>query len=181
MAVAQQKIYTVEDIYALPDGKRAELVDGQLYMMKPPNTIHQEISGGFYYKIRSYIDRKGGECKVFAAPFAVFLNEDRKNYLEPDISVICDRDKINDQGCVGAPDWVIEVVSPSIQQMDYGIKLFKYRTAGVREYWIVNPLKRTVMVYDFEQEQGTGQYVFGDVIPVRIFEDLHMDVEEFLL
>lgn len=104
-----------------------------------------------------------------------------RDYLEPDISVICDRDKINDRGCIGAPDWVIEIVSPSTQQMDYGIKLFQYRMAGVREYWIVNPLKHTVMVYDFEREQGTGQYVFGDVIPACIFEDLYINVEEFLL
>ncbi len=83
-------------------------------------------------------------------------------------------------GCSGAPDWIIEIVSPSTQQMDYGIKLFKYRTVGVREYWIVNPLKSTVMVYDFEQENGTGQYVFSDTISVSIYGDLNINIADLL-
>ncbi len=181
MVLPQERIYTIEDIYALPDGNRAELVDGRIYGMAPPSTRHQEISGGFYYKIRSYLEGKAGKCKVFAAPFAVFLNEDGRNYVEPDISVICDRSKINEKGCVGAPDWIIEIVSPSTQQMDYGIKLFKYRTAGVREYWIVNPSKQTVTVYDFEHEKRTGQYVFEDRIPVCIYGDLSINIMDFLL
>ncbi len=87
------------------------------------------------------------------APFAVFLNDDNKNDVELDISVICDRKKLDDYGCNGAPDWIIEIISPSTQRMDYGMKLFKYRTAGVREYWIVNPIKKTVQVYFFEDEE----------------------------
>lgn len=179
MVLPQKKIYTIEDIYALPEGKRAELVDGQMYGMAPLSTRHQELSGGFYYKICSYLEGKKGKCKVFAAPFAVFLNGDGRNYVEPDISVICDSSKINERGCAGAPDWIIEIVSPSTQQMDYGIKLFKYRRAGVREYWIVNPLKQTVTVYDFEQEKRTGQYVFEDRIPVCIFEDFSINIADF--
>ncbi|MDE5589145.1 MAG: Uma2 family endonuclease [Acetatifactor sp.] len=76
---------------------------------------------------------------IYLAPYAVFLNADETNYVEPDISVICDKSKLDERGCNGAPDWIIEVVSPSTERMDYGIKLFKYRSAGVREYWIVNP------------------------------------------
>lgn len=109
---------------------------------------------------------------MFLAPFAVFLNQDDRNYVEPDISVICDQSKLDYQGCNGAPDWIIEIISPSTQQMDYGIKLFKYRTAGVREYWIINPITRTVNVYDFQYEKNTCQYSFNDDIFVCIFPEL---------
>lgn len=110
-------------------------------MAAPPNRGHQRIVGELYTIINNYIKKKNGRCEVDIAPFAVFLNEDDNNYVEPDISVICDEDKLNDRGCSGAPDWIIEVVSPSSRRMDYIIKLFKYRTAGVREYWIVDPEK----------------------------------------
>ncbi len=152
MALPQERIYTVEDIYALPEGQRAELIDGQIYMMAPPNTNHQRLSYAIARKISNYIDKKNGECEVFLAPFAVFLNKDDRNYVEPDISVICDKNKLDERGCNGAPDWIIEITSPSNPQNDYGIKLFKYRTAGVREYWIVNPQKNSVMVYDLEND-----------------------------
>lgn len=134
--------YTIDDIYMLPDGQRAELIDGQLYMMAPPTRRHQQILLSISRKIADHIDRHHGSCEVDIAPFAVFLNEDDKNYVEPDISVICSPDKLTDKGCIGAPDWIIEIVSPGSRRMDYYTKLFKYRTAGVREYWIVNPLKR---------------------------------------
>ena len=86
------------------------------------------------YKIADYIESQNGECEVFPAPFAVFLNENDTNYVEPDISIICDKNKISDKGCHGAPDWVIEIVSSGNRAMDYFTKLFKYQTAGVREY-----------------------------------------------
>lgn len=172
--------YTIEDIYTLPDGQRAELINGQMYMMAPPNTMHQKISWKLHQTIGNYIDSAGGSCDVLAAPFAVFLNKDDYNYVEPDISVICDRNKINERGCIGAPDWIIEIVSPSTQQIDYGIKLFKYRTAGVREYWIVNPATHVVNVYDFENEEKTRQYSFGDDIPACIYENLSICISDLL-
>ena len=180
MPFPQEKTYTLKDIYALPDGQRAELIDGQIYDMAPPNTVHQKISWKLHQEIGNYISSKGGNCDVYAAPFAVFLNSDDRNYVEPDLSIICDKGKINDKGCNGAPDWIIEIVSASTQQMDYGIKLFKYHTAGVREYWIVNPLKQTVTVYDFEQEKETKQYSFDDTIPVCIYKDLHINIADLL-
>lgn len=118
MAFPQEKTYSIEDIYALPDGQRAELVDGQIYMMAPPSTEHQEISGSLYHKIRSQIENRNGGCKIYAAPFAVFLCGDDKTYVEPDLSVICDKDKIDHRGCKGAPDWVIEITSPSTERID---------------------------------------------------------------
>ncbi len=148
--------------------------------MAPPRRIHQELVGQFTKAIGQYIDAHGGLCKVYPAPFAVFLNADERNYVEPDISVVCDRDKLDEYGCNGAPDWIIEIASPSDSHRDYGIKLFKYRTAGVREYWIVNPMTRTVTVYDFEDESGTDQYTFDDEISVRIYEDLTLRISSLL-
>ena len=177
MALAQEKIYTVDDIYALPDGTRAELIDGEMYMMAPPNFKHQNISAVLHNTIYSYIRSKHGECVALAAPFAVFLNTDDKTYVEPDISVICDKSKLDDRGCNGAPDWIIEIVSPSSKRIDYFIKLFKYRTAGVKEYWIVDPDKNRVTVYNFATDDG-GEYALTDEIPVGIFDgDLKIKIE----
>ena len=180
MAVAQKKTYTIDDIYVLPDGQRAELIDGQMYMMAPPLRIHQELVSQLTKVIGQYIDAHGGLCKVYPAPFAVFLNADDKNYVEPDISVICDKNKLDDRGCNGAPDWVIEIVSPSTERMDYGIKLFKYRSAGVKEYWIVNPLSQTVNVFDFKHNEKTGQYSFHTDIISCIYNDLSIKIADLL-
>ena len=180
MALAHEQTYTIDDIYALPDGQRAELIDGKIFDMAPPNTVHQRISYAFARKISDYIDKNNGNCEVFLAPFAVFLNQDSHNYVEPDISVICDKNKLDDRGCNGAPDWIIEIVSPSTGRIDYGIKLFKYRTAGVREYWIINPKTCTVNVFDFEYEKESFQYSFEDEIPVCIYQDFHICISELL-
>ena len=180
MALHQERTYTIDDIYALPDGQRAELIDGRMYMMAPPTTIHQRILYAVARKISDYIDKKEGNCEVFLAPFAVFLNEDDQNYVEPDISVICDKNKLDEKGCNGAPDWIIEVTSPSNPQNDYGIKLFKYRTAGVREYWIINPQKNSVMVYDLEEEEKSNQYAFEDDVPACIYKDLSICISKIL-
>ncbi|MCD8149453.1 MAG: Uma2 family endonuclease [Clostridiales bacterium] len=174
MPLPKEQFYTTDDIYHLPDGQRAELVDGVIYDMAPPNRRHQDIAGALYRKIADYIDRNNGSCRTYIAPFAVFLFDDDKNYVEPDISVICSPKKLTDQGCVGAPDWIIEVVSPGSRRMDYMIKLFKYRTAGVREYWIVDPEKNRILVYNFESEE-TGDYNFSDVVVSGIYPDLNID------
>ena len=131
--VKKQTVYTISDIYALPDGERAELIDGQIYNMAPPGRLHQKISWKLHQAIANYIDSRNGLCEVYAAPFAVFLNDDDINYVEPDLSVIGDLSKLDDKGCHGAPDWVIEIVSSDSRSRDYITKLFKYRTAGVRE------------------------------------------------
>jgi len=176
----EEQSYTIEDIYNLPDGTRAELIDGQMYMMAPPNTMHQKLSGEIFTDIKSYIRSNKGACQVFAAPFAVFLDDDTEKYVEPDISIICDKDKIDNQGCHGAPDWVIEIVSPSSKQMDYYIKLASYRMAGVREYWIVDPMKETVIVYDMANDSGPTIYSLTDKIKVNIYEDLYIDFRDIM-
>ncbi len=171
MALAQERIYTIDDIYALPDGERAELIDGQIYYMAPPSRKHQRIVGELFATIHNYINSNNGKCEVDIAPFAVFLNEDDKNYVEPDISVICSPDKLTDKGCVGAPDWILEIVSPGSRQMDYMTKLFKYRTAGVKEYWIVDPDKGRVIVYNFTHNE-INEYSFTDDIPSCTYPEL---------
>lgn len=175
-AKQQEKIYTLEDIYALPEGKRAELIDGQIYYMSAPGLTHQRILGRLYQMIADYVNGHEGKCEVLPAPFAVFLKEDDINYLEPDISVICETSKLDENGCHGAPDWVIEIVSPSSRSRDYIRKMLKYGTAGVREYWIVDPEKQTVTVYNFEKDL-MEQYSFQEDIPVGIYEDFTIKVE----
>ncbi|MBD5537665.1 MAG: Uma2 family endonuclease [Lachnospiraceae bacterium] len=172
----KEEIYTVDDIYALPEGERAELIDGKIYYMAPPSRAHQDIIFSLSRKIADYIDSKNGGCKVYLAPFAVFLNEDDKNYVEPDISIICNPNKLNDKGCVGAPDWIIEIVSPSSKQTDYYKKLFKYRTAGVREYWVADPDRKIVTVYNF-QHDTMEEYPFGEEVPAGIYEGFSVKVE----
>jgi Uma2 family endonuclease len=170
-------LYTVDDIYALPNGERAELIDGQIYYMASPSRKHQKILGILYRRIGDYIEKKGGTCEVYMAPFAVFINDDNKNYVEPDISVICDANKLNDKGCNGAPDWIIEVMSPTSKKMDRLIKLFKYRNAGVREYWIIDVTCESITVYNFEQED-VNDYTFKDVVKAGIYEDLEIDFSD---
>lgn len=175
VAVARQlEYYTIDDIKNLPDGQRAELIDGELYMMATPSRIHQWIVMELSFRIRDYIGRKNGDCEVYPAPFAVFLNADDKLYLEPDISVICDKDKLTDDGCKGSPDWIIEVVSPTSRPMDYNKKLFKYRTAEVREYWIVDPMKQQIIVYNFEHDTFE-EYSFSDKVRAGIYDDFEID------
>ena len=169
MALQQEKNYTIEDIYALPDGKRAELIDGRIYDMAPPSTKHQLLISKLNQKIANYIDEKGGNCMVLPAPFAVFLNKDDLTYVEPDISVICDHNKLDEKGCHGAPDWIIEIVSPSSKAMDYFRKLIKYKNAGVVEYWVVDPERKITTVYNFESD-GMEEYPFDENVPVGIYE-----------
>ena len=168
---------TIDDVYNLPEGQRAELIDGELYMLAAPGIKHQRLVTEFTYLIKNYIRRNDGECEIFPAPFAVFLNANNKIYLEPDISVICDKEKLTDDGCMGAPDWIIEIVSPSSRPMDYNKKLLKYGTAGVREYWIVDPMKQLIMVYNFEYDTFE-QSSFSDKVKAGIYEDFEIDFAE---
>jgi len=179
MPLLKSNEYTIDDIYALPEGQRAELIDGVIYNMSPPTIAHQRISNYLSTEISLYIRSKKGTCEVFTAPFAVFLSENNKNYVEPDISVICDKSKLeNEKGCMGAPDWIIEIVSPSTKQNDYGIKLFKYCNSGVREYWIVDYQKNRILVYNFENQTTVNEYTFSDKVKTEIYEDLEIDFTE---
>lgn len=180
MPLPNKRIYTIEDIYALPDGKHAELIDGQLYDMAPPTPSHQRISFAVSRRIADYIETHHGDCEVFPAPFAVFLTDNDETYVEPDISVICDRSKLSDRGCEGAPDWIIEIVSPSSRRMDYYKKNALYADAGVREYWIVDPLKERTMVCYFEKNESPMILSFDQAVQSGIYDDLKIIMNDFL-
>lgn len=180
MPQLKEKNYTIKDIYALPDGQRAELIDGVIYDMTPPNRMHQELVSQFTKTIGQYIDKNNGLCKVYPAPFAVFLNNDDKNYVEPDISVICDKNKLDDRGCNGAPDFIIEVVSPSSRKMDYSNKMTLYSNSGVREYWIVDPEKERTTVYRYEEDAAPTIVPFTQSITVGIYKDLSITIADLL-
>ena len=180
MPLPKEQFYTIDDIYNLPDGQRAELIDGQIYDMTPPTRTHQKILSFLHLEIGGYIRDNGGSCEVYPAPFAVYLSENNNTYVEPDISVICDTDKLNDSGCNGAPDWIIEIVSTSSKRMDYFKKLFKYRTAGVREYWIVDPDKNRVTVWNFETE-STNEYTFNDSVESGIYPGFYINFNQIRL
>ena len=179
MPLLEEKVYTIDDIYALPEGERAELIDGHIYYMAPPNREHQKISMEISAGIFEYIRSHNGKCEVYAAPFAVYLDNTSNTYVEPDISVICDPEKMDDKGCNGAPDWIIEIVSPASKRMDYYTKLFKYRTAGVKEYWIIDVSKNQIFVYNFEKGD-TEQYTLQDSVKAGIYEDLVIDFSKLL-
>ncbi len=174
MPLPQEKYYTVEDFYNLPDDIHAELINGHIVYMATPSTKHQDISGELHYVIKNYIKSKGGKCRAYAAPFGVQLHEGEDTVLEPDISVICAPDKITPRGCVGAPDWIIEIVSPSNPGHDYITKLGIYNDAGVREYWIIDTRSESIHVYNLESGD-LKVHSFHDTIRVGIFEDFNID------
>ena len=144
---AKESFYTEEDYYNTPENVRCELINGNLiYAQAAPSRLHQEILGELHSIIHAYIKSKGGKCKVYPAPFAVKLDKDKSNIVEPYISVICDTDKLTDRGCTGAPDWIIEIVSPYNRSHDYITKLNLYKDAGVKEYWIIDPTTSSILV-----------------------------------
>lgn len=178
--LAQHNFYTESDYYNLPENVRAELIDGQLiYNQAAPSTTHQTILGEMYTEINRYIKSKGGSCRVFPAPFAVQLQKNKETIVEPDISVICDPSKLTEKGCTGAPDWIIEIVSPGNPGHDYIRKLNLYADAGVREYWIVDPRTKQVLIYYLEQTDfQMGTYTFQDKIKANIYDDLYIDFSD---
>lgn len=164
-------VRTAQDYWSLPEGMRAELVDGKLYDMAPPSYTHQMVAGGITQRLRNHVDAHGGPCKVIPAPFAVNLFADDNTYLEPDVSVVCDPSKLSERGCEGAPDLVVEVVSPSSRTMDYFTKAERYERAGVREYWIVDPASRQTVVYRYDSEKHlVSLYPFDTPVPVGIWD-----------
>lgn len=179
LAQAQPKLYTEEDYYNLPEDVRAELIDGQIYYMAAPSREHQTILSELHIAIGNYLKSTGGSCRVYPAPFAVKLFDDRKNIVEPDISVICNRSRLTDKGCTGAPDWIIEIISTSTASHDYVRKLNLYLDAGVKEYWIIDPRDEKIFVYHFVQPDfKVGTYTFQDRIKVNIYDDLYVNLSE---
>ena len=168
-SIKKQGEYTLEDYLAIPDERRVELIDGVIYDMSSPLGHHQIIAGQIYFHLVSYISGKGGPCIPFIAPIDVQLDCDDKTIVQPDVLILCDRSKYTPQRIVGAPDFVVEVLSKSTREKDMFLKLNKYRSAGVREYWMVDPDKKTVMAYHFENDDDLSVYTFRDKVPVGIY------------
>lgn len=162
--------YTIEDYRSLPDDQRVELIDGYFYNMAAPTTFHQLIAGEIHRQIANYIMDGDGACTPFISPVDVQLNRDEKTMLQPDVVIVCDESQIVTRNIIGAPDFVLEVVSPGTRRKDYLIKLHKYEGAGVREYWLVDPYQRVVIVYFFENEACPAIYPIDADIPVNIYE-----------
>lgn len=183
---ATKETFTYSDYEKWPENQRWELIDGAPYDMTPaPSRKHQEILGELYLQFATYLKNK--PCKVFLAPFDVRLaqgdepGEMIRTVVQPDLTVVCDRSKLDDKGCLGTPDMVIEILSPHTAAKDLKIKLALYERVGVKEYWLVQPLDRTIMVFTLRQDKKYDKpvvYDGHDRIDVGIFEgDLQVEAE----
>lgn len=172
--------FTVDDYYQLPDDQRVELIDGVFYDMAAPTVEHQLLLGSVHAQFLSFIRGKKGECMPLISPVDVQLDADDKTMVQPDVVVVCDREKVKKRVVFGAPDFVLEVVSPSSIIKDYIKKAAKYEAAGVREYWIIDPIKRRVCTYDFTEGSAPGIYPLSGKVPVAIFDqELEIDLDEY--
>ena len=170
LAHKKQGEYTIDDYYGLTEEHRVELIDGVIYDMSSPSSIHQIISLQLCIKFNQYIKLHNGNCILFTAPMDVRLDCDEKTIVQPDIFILCDRDKLKQNIIYGAPDLVVEITSPSTQNKDIKVKTAKYRKAGVKEYWIINPLTKQICVHIFIPNNNTTLYSFDDMVPVGIWD-----------
>jgi Uma2 family endonuclease len=172
--------YTYADVLAWDEGERYELFDGEAVLMAPPNRIHQKVLSELFVQL--YTFAKGTACEVYPAPFGVrlFPREDNGDdtFFEPDITVVCDPARLDSQGCRGAPDLVVEILSPASVKHDFLYKFNKYREAGVREYWIVNPDEKILQVclLDGDAYRVSG-YDCGDTVPVSVLPGCRIDLK----
>ena len=167
--------YTTDDYYALPDERRVELIDGLFYDMSAPSLLHQMILGELYVLFRSCTDHSEGSCEgsceVLLSPCDVRLDRDNRTMVQPDLFVLCRPVDITEMAVDGPPDLIVEVLSPLSRVNDMILKLYKYQRAGVREYWIVDPERELVLVYDLKNDPfSPAQYLFDSKIPIGISE-----------
>jgi len=179
--------FSYADYLTWPDDERWEIIDGVAYNMSPaPNVRHQRVSGRLFRKIANHLD--GKQCETFVAPFDVRLSErtgltDEKieTVVQPDILVICDNSKLDERGCNGAPDLVIEITSPHTSKNDLTVKFELYQRHGVKEYWIVHPVEQTLLVYRLDESgkfSSHDRYTTDDKVPVALLGDLVVNLAE---
>lgn len=187
MALPAEKVrYTFADSLAWEENERVEIINGEAFLMASPSSRHQEISMEISRQLANYLE--GKQCRVYPAPFDVRLFEkegdapqDIDTVVEPDISVICDKSKIDNRGCKGAPDFIIEILSPSSLRNDRLVKLRLYQKAGVREYWIADPEHKSIQVFLMDKH-GTLQphedYSRTDIAKVNVLEGCFIELEK---
>ena len=163
--------YTIKDYYALPDEKRSELIDGSFYEMEAPIPRHQIIALEIGSAFLNYVKRNNGGCIPLISPVDVQLDMDDKTVVQPDVLIVCDKNKVTGKNIFGAPDLIAEILSPSTQKRDTSVKLKKYFRAGVREYWIVDPDERLIFVYKFAETSAFRIYDGTASVPVGIWGD----------
>lgn len=185
MALPQEVRYTYADVLSWDDDVRYELYDGRPVALASPAPDHQRIFRGLFLQIGNYLN--GKKCEVLSAPLDVRLferdgdrPEDVRTVVQPDIMIVCDKNKIDSHGVHGAPDLVIEILSESNRRNDRLVKFRLYQKAGVREYWIVDPDARVVLVHLLDEGQyGSPEvYPVGTRVPVSIAEDLAIDLTQ---
>ncbi len=169
---------TLEQYESFPEEKRVEAFDGIAYDMASPSQEHQMISMELSTILNIYLKSKNGPCRVFHAPFDVKLNDAPLTIVQPDIMIVCDKEKLDGKRCNGAPDFIAEITSPGNPADDYIRKLYYYKNAGVREYWIVDPRRKIITVNYFEGNILNIQYSFDSTIKVNIYEDLFINFSE---
>ena len=171
--------YTVEDYYTLPDDRRAELIDGVLYDMSAPSFVHQHLSGSIFYSIKNFIDRRKGDCTPMYAPVDVCLDGDNRTMLQPDVLILCDKSKICKWGIMGAPDFCLEIISESTSRKDYIKKLQKYTDAGVKEYWIIDPIRKVLVSYNWKDDYVPHMQSLQGKAGLALYdEELKIDLDE---
>ena len=182
---AEKGRYTFADCLTWDENDRAELIGGEIVMMAPTSRVHQKISGELFRQLANFLE--GKKCEVYAAPFAVRLfeksgdaPEDVDTMVEPDISVVCDHGKLDSHGCKGAPDLVVEVLSPSTHRHDRLVKLDLYQRAGVREYWIISPEEKTAQVFLLQNGLLLPWEVYGpqDVGKVNVLDGCFVELSK---
>lgn len=184
MALPLEKEWNYADLLSWEDDMRYELIEGYPVMMAPgPSTVHQDILGELFAQFHAYL--KGKRCKVYLSPFDVRLFEregdhpaDVDTVVQPDMTVVCDRSKVDQKGIQGAPDLIVEILSPSSWRHDCLVKYNLYQRAGVKEYWIVDTEKQVVLVHTLEEGQyhASKAYTARDTVPVGVLEDCAVDL-----
>lgn len=177
----KQGEYTLEDYYTLPDERRVELIDGVIYDMSAPTFVHQQISGEIYATIRNYISRKGGSCLPMYSPVDVRLDCDDRTMVQPDVLILCDKEKIRKWGIDGAPDFCLEIISESTGRKDYIKKLQKYTDAGVKEYWIIDPYRKLLVTYCWKDDYLPHMYPLEGKVGMALYDgELEIDLEQIV-